>query len=389
MTSRNDIANEARRHLKKQHSRSPRRRRRLTIRVVIWFIEAMVALAVVEHFLIRPRFHDKPPPVDPPPFVHTGPVAEVSSGELNLPKGLQTVDRARLAPLQHLADGSLVARTTQQQFALDSGLPVEAVNTLGMRFRLVPPGTYLMGSPKTEAHRGESEVEHVVRIPRAIYVGAYEVTQRQWKLLMVENPSQFQHPERPVEEVSWYDCQRFIKALCERESVPWGSYRLPTEEEWEYACRAGTSTAYCCGNTPDQLLLFAEYKANNDTRPALVGRKRPNAYGLYNMHGNVWEWCVNKFYAYDRTQVDQRHRDWRAIRGGNWYVPAAECRSANRARLPPASEGNVLGFRLIRRIETVDGQDNAFESPAAPGRKPANASGENKHPQKESRRQNE
>ena len=162
------------------------------------------------------------------------------------------------------------------------------------------------------------------------------------------NPSHYRRDrhQRPVEEVTWHDCNRFLQRLCEREGLPEGTYRLPHEEEWEYACRAGTQTAFSFGDDPRRLVHFAWTREQGKGTVA-VGRFRSNAWGLYGMHGNVWEWCGNSFYYYD-TKVKDGIR--KSLRGGNWALWAEDCRSASRSRYPPDSNGNLLGFRVLRQI---------------------------------------
>jgi len=255
-------------------------------------------------------------------------------------------------------------------------LPVEIENSIGIRFRLIPAGTFALGSPENETGRWEGEAQHIVSVSRPFYLGTYEVTQGQWDAVMPTNPSRFRGRNRPVEEVSWYDCQRFVIALCEKEGVPVGTYRLPTEAEWEYACRAGTTTAYHFGNGSKGLGAFADYAGNNDLETNVVGRRRPNAYGLHDMHGNVWEWCQDLFRAYPGAPpIDPLHREWRMLRGGNWHEGALACRSANRCRLPPLSVGNILGFRVFRRIDAAFLAAPAEQAKGASGAASGDAAG--------------
>ncbi|MDD4539579.1 MAG: formylglycine-generating enzyme family protein [Lentisphaeria bacterium] len=327
-------------------------------RIVIWLIELVVLLAATEHFILKPRLARN--------RAEKAQAAQTAKLEQEVQEVIRPLaERARvlpslsevfpayLAPLTGLADGSKNMRDTQLSVSEQEGLPVEVVNSIGMAFRLVPAGTGLIGSPPDEPGRGSIEMQHVMIFPHHFYMGKYEVTQAQWRLVMGEknNPSHYFGDSRPVEEVSWYDALRFTNALCEREGLPLGTYRLPSETEWEYACRAGTSTAYCFGNNPKDLDLWADYADNNYQSTRSVGQRRPNALGLYDMHGNVWEWCLNKYTNYpgDETPEAEYHQ-WPTIRGGNWHVAAPECRSANRCRLPGASVGNMLGFRIIRTI---------------------------------------
>ena len=267
------------------------------------------------------------------------------------PRGCVEV-RSTMAPLTGLARGSRLAQELQKKYSVAYRFPIEIENSIGMRFRLIPPGTYVQGSPLSEPGRGPDEEEHVVQIRVPFYMGKYEVTQKEWNLLMgaKTNPSWFRDPNglRPVEEVSWWQVQKFIAKLCEREKVPKGSYRLPLEKEWEYACRAGTQTPFYCGHTSSELGRFEIFEGTSHNGTDLVGLRPPNAWGLHDMLGNVWEWCYDRFTPYLKpTEKDPLRR---VIRGGNWRMPPNDCRSASRFRLPPASKGNILGFRLVRLL---------------------------------------
>jgi len=324
-------------------------------RIVVWVIEATLLVACVEHFLVRPWLAEREPSIaTPKAAVLPGEPAPLLGASVPVVAGIREFSAARLPLLDGLADGSASARETQVMTSRQHTLPIEIENSIGMRFRLIPAGTFAMGSPKSELGRWDGESQHVVSVPMPFYLGTYEVTQRQWALVMPVNPSRFREPDRPVEEVSWYDCQRFVIALCEQEGVPIGTYRLPTEAEWEYACRGGTTVAYYFGDSAKRLGAFADYAGNNDRETNVVGRRRPNAYGLFDMHGNVWEWCQDLFKSYPGGPAsDPSRKEWRMLRGGNWHDGASTCRSANRCRLPPLSKGNILGFRVLRRIDAA------------------------------------
>jgi formylglycine-generating enzyme required for sulfatase activity len=340
------------------------------VRILLWAVELVALLAVLEYFLVRPKVGwselATPNPTAKPQVKVTGRLVPALGDCARPLTGLGEVVPAYLPSLYGLADGSRLAQETQAQFVRASQLPLEVENSVGMRFRLIPPGTFLMGSPPAEAGRWEGETQHVVTLAEPFYMGVCEVTQAQWLALMPKNPSHFKDGRKPVEEVAWYDGQRFAEALCQRENVPLGRYRLPTEREWEYACRAGTQTAYVCGDSAKGLAQFADYDENNNRGTNAVGRRRANAYGLYDLHGNVWEWCIDKFRPYvpEAGAEPGPHADWRMIRGGNWHEPAVNCRSANRARLPPLSTGNMLGFRLVRTIPELQ-QGVTAPAPAA------------------------
>jgi len=169
---------------------------------------------------------------------------------------------------------------------------------------------------------------------------------------MEDNPSEFKDvsDDCPVENVSWEECQGFIKRLNLMEGT--GSYRLPTEAEWEYACRAGSTTCFCFGISESGLNAYAWYDKNSKGRTHPVGRKKPSAWGLYDMHGNVWEWCQDWYGDYPSGSVTNpigpSSGSNRVVRGGSWLNPASGCRAANRAVNSPERGCNYIGFRLLR-----------------------------------------
>ncbi|MBP7050454.1 MAG: formylglycine-generating enzyme family protein [Phycisphaerae bacterium] len=268
--------------------------------------------------------------------------------------------------LEGLAPGSEEAQQNQRQAAQELGLPVEVrTRNTGIVLRLIPAGTFTMGSPESEAGRWDEEgPQHEVTLTRAFYCGKFEVTQGQWQQVMGSNPCYFQNAglDAPVESVSWDDCQEFLKALCEVEGVPEGTYRLLTEAEWEYACRAGTQTPFCYGTDLDSSMANfdgeypygagAEGVYRGMTTP--VGSFQPNAWGLYDMHGNVWEWCEDWHGGYLSEPVtDPRgpaSGGYRVSRGGSWLDIACICRCAVRYRLWPMRDDRygLLGLRLAR-----------------------------------------
>jgi formylglycine-generating enzyme required for sulfatase activity len=224
-------------------------------------------------------------------------------------------------------------------------------DSLGMQFTLIPAGEFQMGS--TSGYYGERPV-HTVRISKPFYLGIHEVTQGQWKAVMGNNPSQFKgDANRPVEMVSWEEVQQFIDTLNTREGGT--KYRLPTEAEWEYAARAGSTTAYSFGDDSSQLGQYAWFRgtANNTTHP--VGQPQPNAWGLYDMHGNVWEWVQDWYGEYVAGPVTDPQGSasgsGRVIRGGSWFSGAEGCRSADRSYSAPGARDGYLGFRLLRTAQ--------------------------------------
>lgn len=223
-----------------------------------------------------------------------------------------------------------------------------------LKMRLIPAGTFTMGSPEGDQDRLDNEgPQHPVTITKPFYMGVYEVTQEQWAAVMGSNPSYFDdNPRNPVEWVSWNDCQEFIAML---NTLGIGTFRLPTEAEWEYACRAGSTTRFPWGDDSGYSRLgeYAWYStnSNNTTRP--VGQKKPNAWGLYDMHGNVWEWCsdwyADSYSSYAQTDPQgPATGSYRVGRGGRLDLTRQYCRSADRFSLTPSFAYYFLGFRLVR-----------------------------------------
>ncbi len=220
------------------------------------------------------------------------------------------------------------------------------------RFR----GSFTMGSPESEDGRENDETQHRVTLTKGYWLGETEVTQGQWKSVMGSNPSYFKGDNRPVENVSWDDCQEFIRKVnAEAERQFGGEARLPTEAEWEYACRAGSTGAYAGTGDLDSM---GWYGGNSGSKTHPVGQKRPNAWGFYDMHGNVWEWCNDWYGSYPSGSVTDpagaASGDLRVLRGGGWNDGARYCRSAfrlgnfpaDRYWLDPGDRGGDIGFRL-------------------------------------------
>jgi formylglycine-generating enzyme required for sulfatase activity len=238
--------------------------------------------------------------------------------------------------------------------------PVEITNSLGMRFVLIPAGRFMMGSPPTEIDHGDAERPHEVVLTKSFYMGTTEVTQSQWTAVMKTNPSFLEGADLPVETITWAEAVEFCDKLSAAENVV---YRLPTESEWEYACRAGTTTPFSTGTTirSDQ----ANYDARKTYGSGVVGQYREattpaasfaaNAWGLHDMHGNVWEWCADWFGEYPGGTVTDplgaKKGDARVVRGGCWINDPAICRSANRGHTEPESWNFHFGFRVVREVD--------------------------------------
>jgi formylglycine-generating enzyme required for sulfatase activity len=221
-----------------------------------------------------------------------------------------------------------------------------------MKLRLISDGEFLMGSQETEeGHTGNEGPVHRLRITKPFYLGVYEVTQADYENVVGENPSEFKGAARPVECVSWEDAVAFCRKLSAKEGH---EYRLPTEAEWEYACRAGSAGRYCFGDDESELGRYAWYEDNAGGTTHPVGQKEPNAWGLYDVHGNVWEWCTDWYGNYGPDAVidppGPESGSYRVDRGGGWSCSAGRCRAAYRGRCGPSGRGYSLGFRLARTV---------------------------------------
>ena len=212
-----------------------------------------------------------------------------------------------------------------------------------------------MGSPPTETGREPQEVLHAVHLTRAFWLGALEVTQRQWQTVMGHNPSRFRADgdTLPIENVTWTDVHEFLDRLTKLS--PGHRFRLPTEAEWEYACRAGTSTAFNTGAvlTRAQANIAASPDVAAAGRTMPVASFAPNTWGLYDMHGNVWEWTDDDYCPYSGSEsvtdpAASCSSTLKVIRGGSWYFGADSARCALRYTHRPQDRGFSIGFRVVR-----------------------------------------
>ncbi len=230
-------------------------------------------------------------------------------------------------------------------------------SSLQLKFCWCPPGKFVMGSPPHEEgqYDGDDFIEQVfVTISHGFWMGKVPVTQGQWQQFNESTPSEFTGNDLPVERVSWEEATSFCQKLTEAardlgELSPGWEYRLPTEAQWEYACRADWSTAYCFGNDPHNLGDYAWYEDNSDFKTQEVGKKKPNGWGLCDMHGNVWEWCSDWYHEELRGGVDPEATtatSHRVVRGGCWLVVASICRSSSRSRSVPDNCFDFLGLRV-------------------------------------------
>ena len=230
-------------------------------------------------------------------------------------------------------------------------------NGVKLEMAAIPGGTFMMGSPENEIGRSDDESpQHQVTVP-SLFMGKYQLTQEQYQAIMGSNPSNYKGENRPVESVSWDDAVTF----CERLSQKTGkNYTLPSEAQWEYACRAGTTTPFYFGEsiTPDLVNYDGIFpygsapEGKDRQQPTDVGSFPPNAFGLYDMHGNVWEWCLDDWIDnYNNTPTDgsavTSSSPKKLLRGGSWYRPAKYCRSAIRASYTRVPRDSTFGFRLV------------------------------------------
>ena len=273
-----------------------------------------------------------------------------------------SADYAAVAKLDSQAASLLVADFEKLPASVLSQLPTSVLsqlpasvrlqspprkNSIGIEFKLLPAGTFTMGD-KDDAHR--------VTLTKAFELGVYEVTQKQYEQVMGTNPSNFKGAQNPVDNVSWHDAVEFCRKLSAlpAEQAAGRVYRLPTEAEWEYACRGGTTTLYSFGDDESQLGQYAWYDKNSGNTTHAVGGKKPNPWGLYDMHGNVAEWVEDEYGEYQgKPAIDpsvpnapSSAGSQRVFRGGYWFHSASSCRAASRFAFLPASRFNFIGFRV-------------------------------------------
>lgn len=247
------------------------------------------------------------------------------------------------------AQAAEMARGSKRTIVLDVGGGVQ------MELVLIPPGSFFMGDDKGE---DDEKPVHKVTITRPFYLGKDLVTQEQWQAVMGSgNPSSHKGPKNPVESIDWLTCQKFIEKLNTKPQTTSGRFRLPTEAEWEYACRAGSTTRYSFGDSEADLGQYAWFSGNSAEQSHPGGLKKPNAWGLYDMHGNLWQWCAD-WYGGDYYQISpgndpggpQSGRQ-RVQRGGSWLFGPEFCRSAARSIGRPTGSYTVVGLRVARTTQ--------------------------------------
>ena len=320
-----------------------KKRNNFLIGAIIALVLAIVAGLALWIFWLRPVEHPvaKAPEVPPKAQGVSKPEEKPPEPEALQPK---TVSKpAEKSPERQVSQPKTAAKApTQRTFT----------SNIGMGFVLIPAGSFTMGSPTGESGREPDELQHPVTISKPFYLQTTEVTQKQWTQVMGSNPSYFKDcgDDCPVETVSWNDAQEFIKKLIQTESG--AKYRLPTEAEWEYACRAGSKGRFYFGDVETKLGEYAWYQGNSGWKTHPVRKREPNAWGFYDMHGNVLEWCQDWYGDYTTSQVTDptgpKAGQFRVLRGGSWNTGAGFERSAYRDRRRPDGRYYYLGFRIAR-----------------------------------------
>ncbi len=291
---------------------------------------------------------------------------------------------------KHLAVFALIVFLSGPRLATSDEPQTDAkpivTNSIGMKLAHIPSGKFIMGSPRTEAERDDKEERHEVAITKPFYIGVYEIKQSEYIEVMrgldgFKDRSVFKGDSRPVENVEWKKAKMFCQRLTSRaeEKAAGRSYRLPTEAQWEYACRAGTSTTFHFGgsisseqaNFNGQYPLVGGKQSKYLRQTSAVGSYKPNSFGLYDMHGNVAEWCTDWYdpgYYFDSPEKDPlgppfgivdtkftnngNQNFFVVVRGGCWVDDARACRSAYRFRAMPNTQYRLIGFRVICNVKS-------------------------------------
>jgi formylglycine-generating enzyme required for sulfatase activity len=261
-----------------------------------------------------------------------------------------------IALLWSIAGGGF-AQETKKDASLQNSIKANAEQTaldLGggakLELVLIHPGSFTMGDEKGGS---DEKPVHKVTITKPFYVGKYKVTQQQWEAVMGSNPSLAKSPTNPVERVSWEDCQAFLKKLNEKFGDTAVKLSLPTEAQWEYACRAGSTTKYCFGDKETDLGRYAWFIANSKGKLHPVGEKKANAWGLYDVHGDAWEWCADWYdKAYYKASpandpTGPASGTFRVCRGSSWDNTAPDCRSAFRLFGVPSDHFPYISLRVV------------------------------------------
>jgi formylglycine-generating enzyme required for sulfatase activity len=293
----------------------------------------LAALAAVEFVVLAAVLHAAP----------QGPPAKPAAGE----KG---------------EEFEFIVNDTEKKTGMRRVLTLELGDAVTMDVVRIKAGKFTMGSPAGEKDRSDSEAEHEVTLTKDFYLGKFLVTQAQYEAVTGKNPSYFKGKQLPVGEVSWGEPVAFCKALGAKVK---GAVELPSEAQWEYACRSGATTPFHFGsklngdraNHDGNYPYGTKVKGKHHAKTVDVGSYKPNGFGLYDMHGNLWEWCQDYYGPYDKIasttnpiQLNKQSEDRRVLRGGSWANIAGTCRAAYRYNLAPGSFTRI-GFRVCVRLD--------------------------------------
>jgi formylglycine-generating enzyme required for sulfatase activity len=262
-----------------------------------------------------------------------------------LDNAIQQLEADAAAYKKKLEDAKLAAATLKE-------ISINIAPNMKMAFILLPAGTFTMGSNKTVPGTWNCGTPHIVTFTKPFYMGKYKVTQEQWQAVMSNNPSTFKDPRNPVETVDWATCQDFVGKI--NQKLTGMKVSLPTEAQWEYACRACSKSEYCFGDDESKFGEYGWYKENSGGHTHPVGEKKPNAWGLYDTHGNTGDWCLDWYGPYGSSSVDPTgpaSGDKRLTRGGSWFdIPFLGC-SAYRGPAAPEYKNCSLGCRLVMTLD--------------------------------------
>lgn len=247
---------------------------------------------------------------------------------------------------------NIKSKQTGAEINLKKSERIDISNSINMEFVVIKPGSFTMGSSQEVGDEDEAP-EHKVTITKPFYLGKYEVTQEQWEAVMENNPSEFKGAKQPVDSVSWEECQIFLKKLQDKTGH---KFTLPTEAQWEFACRAGTTTPLNFGSSESLLSEYAWFQENSGNVTHPVGQKKPNPWGLYDMYGNVQEWC-NDWYAnpYPKGAVSDPQGpssgESRVLRGGAWGDDFTMIRSSYRNCNGTEGKNSGIGLRIVMVLD--------------------------------------
>ena len=338
--------------------------------IASWGIPFALAIYLVYYIISGEAEDEKTAPESKTEVAPSTPISPQPNPALATKAPIEPVAPAISAPIVPIAQ----VKTSPTEIPLMGSLkPPEGfpailkVGQTEQEMRWVKPGKFIMGSPESESYRRKWENQHAVTITEGYWLGKYEVRQKDWIAMGMENPSHFKGPDHPVEKITWEEAMEFCKNLNQKVApslnLPEGYYfRLPTEAEWELSCRAGTTSASYFGED------MSSEQANFDGRSPLgfarkavhrkstmpAGSFEANSWGFHDMHGNVWEWCLDhwrelptKEQFNPQAQSPLANSRYRVIKGGSWYVKGWECRSTSRQALKPATRYNVgIGMRV-------------------------------------------